>query len=147
MTDNDFVATATAEKRLREVLAARFPHHTGGLVGELADTLLAGAEITYLPRKRSVSILLRYPETAAPKPSNDKAVDPVPSDGYADKQSYDEAQLAMVVSGPIITPEGNTVTEADIPAVRDPKRPARFGEFHPTVTSAPEYHEDDYFTE
>ena len=144
MTENDYVATATAEKRLREVLAERFGESVD--VQYLMDTLLNTAEITYLPRKKSVSILLRYPETAPSKVLRQDGSDPtttapdgtpIPSDGYPDKATYDEAQLARVYGGDTITtPDGTPVT-----------RPARFGEFVPTVTSAPEYHEDDYFTE
>lgn len=135
MTENDYVATATAEKRLREVLAARFGRDINS--DELADVLLSDAEITYLPRKRTVSILLRYPETAAATPTVDANGETKEQreDGFtwADKEAYDESQLAKAYDNQ--------------PAVRDPKAPARFGEFQPTVTSAPEYHEDDYFTE
>ncbi len=144
MTENDYVATATAEKRLREVLAHQF--HDAGFLDDLAGVLLQHAEITYLPRKKSVSILLRYPETAPSKVLRQNGSDPtttapdgtpIPSDGYPDKATYDEAQLARVYGdgpGP-----GEPGHREDPPA----RGVARFGEFVPTATS----NESDYFTE
>jgi hypothetical protein len=150
--ENDYVATATAEKRLRDVLTERFDNAVD--TQYLMDTLLNAAEITYLPRKKSVSITLRVPETATTsKPAKNGKV---PSDGYPDKQTYDEAQLARVYddTDPVGTaadaeaPDMTPVPGAVEKFVRDSKpKVARFGEFVPMVTSAPEYHEDDYFTE
>lgn len=151
---NDFVATATAEKRLREVLAERFNGEPESHIASIARVLLKDAEITYLPRKRSVSILLRYPETAAPKPSNGK-VNATPEDLSDNPRSIQHPDNGEYANEPPIANQngdpmyGETIAPEviDAPAVRDPKRGARFGEFQPTVTSAPEYHEDDYFTE
>lgn len=144
--ENDYVATATAEKRLREVLRGKFGECK--LADDVAAVLLAETEITHLPRKKSVSITLRIPETATTsKPAKNGKV---PSDGYPDKQTYDEAQLAKVYDD---TDPVGTAADAEAPnlptetPVEERKRVARFGEFVPTVTSAPEYHEDDYFTE
>lgn len=131
MADNDYVATATAEKRLREVLAVRFGSLTKDLIDELAAILLTDAEITYLPRKRSVSILLRYPEKA--------------SQAILDRPASNGADVPGPASGKILRQDGSDpmVTEGD----NDKPKVARFGLFVPTVTSAPDYHEDDYFTE
>lgn len=138
--ENDYVATATAEKRLREVLAERFGGPDGIDGGDLAyrvgDVLLAVAEITYLPRKKSVSITLRVPETAAtPKPSKN-------GDGATTPPATFHAK-DVATSG---EPAAESATESSPPVASSP-RPARFGLYEPTVTSAPEYHDDDYFTE
>jgi len=127
MTDNDYVATATAEKRLREVLAERFGGSDGIDGGELAyrvgDVLLAVAEITYLPRKKSVSITLRIPETATAAPSK---------------------VLRQDGSDPtVINPNGSDVPAAESATLAPSPRVARFGEFVPTATTT----DDDYFTE
>lgn len=100
MSDNEYVATAAAEKRLREVLADRLAgvceEDRGGVTADnLTYILLDGAKIEYKPRTKTVLISLTLPDTAKPKP----VADPVPSDGYPDKGSYDEAQLARVYSG------------------------------------------------
>lgn len=138
MTENDYVATATAEKRLREVLAERFAYPTD--LDGVADALLAGAEITYLPRKRTVSILLRYPETVTTEPTVTTKGEPVsiPTDGPGEPD-YDPnagADIPDPVAGRDYMSDSSPTPKV-----------ARFGLFQPTVTSAPEYHEDDYFTE
>lgn len=131
MTENDYVATATAEKRLREVLEERFTDRE--FAGRLTTTLLSDAEITYLPRKKSVSIVLRVPATAGSKPIGDtvhRLGEELPTE-----------------------PEYNPTAGSDIPdpvAGRDymsdsipvPHQQARFGLFTPTSTD-----ESDYFTE
>lgn len=137
-TENDYVATATAEKRLREVLAERLggPDSIDGgeLAYRLGDILLAVAEITYLPRKKSVSITLRIPETApTPKATNG-------SKNLTEEQVAAGDGGSAEYGGP---PDAPNTTPKPQP---DP-RGARFGVFEPTVTSAPEYHEDDYFVE
>jgi hypothetical protein len=124
--ENDYVATATAEKRLREVLAERFDHELPDMADQMAEILLAGAEITYLPRKRSVAITLRVPATAPTVTSKEEPVS-IPTGG----PSHDDEEAASVMP---IEPGQNV----------EPKV-ARFGEYVPTVTSAPEYHDDDYF--
>lgn len=138
MTENDYVATATAEKRLREVLATMLPESG---VEHVAQILLTDAEITYLPRKKSVSILLRYPEKASQaildRPRTTLEDQHVAE--YGDKATYDEAQLARVYGdGPVDNNPGN---DNSIPEL---SRVARFGEFVPTVTSN---QDSDYFTE
>ena len=144
-TENDYVATATAEKRLREVLAERFGGSDGIDGGELAyrvgDILLAVAEITYLPRKKSVSIVLQVPETAqtpTPKSARNGATTEAPPSAIAD-----ETDGACPRCGGDGCPACTATPE---PAPDKPK-PARFGLYEPTVTSAPEYHDDDFFTE
>jgi hypothetical protein len=98
------------------------------LAYRLGDILLAVAEITYLPRKKSVSITLRIPETA-PTPKNLTEEQVAAGDGGS-------AEYGGPPDAPNTTPKPQP----------DP-RGARFGVFEPTVTSAPEYHEDDYFVE
>lgn len=74
MSDNDYVATAAAEKRLREVLADRLPGATESNVEDLALVLLDGAKIEYKSRAKQVAILLDLPDTATtrkPKPAAD----------------------------------------------------------------------------
>lgn len=129
MTENDYVATATAEKRLRELLAERFSHHTEALVTELGDRLLANAEITYLPRKKSVSITLRYPETASQNGGG--AATPPAASSARPAPTGDEAAV-----------ESATGTPPPAAPSSQPKV-ARFGEFVPTATS----NESDYFAE
>lgn len=138
--ENDYVATATAEKRLRDVLTERFDNAVD--TQYLMDTLLNAAEITYLPRKKSVSITLRIPETAtASKPAkNGRTLTP-------EQVAAGEGGSAEYGAPPDSTPVDNNPGNDDSIPEDKPKRPARFGEFVPTVTSAPEYHEDDYFTE
>lgn len=65
MSENDYVATAAAEKRFREVLAARFPNHTLDLIEELAARLLADTKIEYKARAKQVTITLDLPDKAA----------------------------------------------------------------------------------
>lgn len=72
MTDNDYVATAAAEKRLREVLADRLAdvceEDRGGVTADnLTYILLNGAKIEYKPRTKTVLISLALPDTAKPK--------------------------------------------------------------------------------
>ena len=64
---NDYVATAAAEKRLREVLTARLGEYceedTGGVTADnLAYILLSGAQIEYKSRAKQVVISLDLPE-------------------------------------------------------------------------------------
>lgn len=75
MTDNDYVATAAAEKRLREVLAAE-PAFTQELADAIADSLLAGAKIEYKARAKQVTITLDLPDKAtATKPAPETATE------------------------------------------------------------------------
>lgn len=69
---NDYVATAAAEKRLREVLAVRFSYTDQIFVDGLADMLLAEAQIGYKPRTKEVTISLKLPDKAAVKEALDK---------------------------------------------------------------------------
>jgi hypothetical protein len=62
MTDNEYVATAAAEKRLREVLAARIH----GDIDALADAMLSGTRIEYKPRQKAVIVTMTLPDTAEP---------------------------------------------------------------------------------
>ena len=135
-TENDYVATATAEKRLREVLNDRLPQDSS-VVDSLTLVLLDGAKIEYLPRKKSVSITLRVPETApTPKTSGGTSTPPAtPADTPALTGGEPAAESATGVAAP-----------ADVPP-EPVSRGARFGLYEPTVTSNPDYHSDDYFAE
>jgi hypothetical protein len=64
VSENDYVATAAAEKRLREVLADRLPGATVRNVDDFAEVLLAGAKIEYKARSKQVVISLDIPDTA-----------------------------------------------------------------------------------
>lgn len=95
MSENEYVATAAAEKRLREVLADRLPEFDGGGVELVAVALLDGAKIEYKPRTKTVLISLDLPDTATtrkPKAVTETAdgseplateLGPEHSDGYA----------------------------------------------------------------
>lgn len=67
MPENEYVATAAAEKRLREVLADRLPGASVSNVDDLATVLLDGSEIDYKPRTRKVTISLTLPEKGSTK--------------------------------------------------------------------------------
>lgn len=133
--ENDYVATATAEKRLREVLAHQF--HDAGFLDDLSAVLLAGAEITYLPRKKSVSIVLRVPATAGSKPTadNSEAASVMPIRSGENVEQYNPNGSDV----PDDTPVLGATTVGDVQAAA---RGARFGLFTPTSTD-----ESDYFTE
>lgn len=134
--ENDYVATATAEKRLREVLAERFAGTGPDTLDGLMSVLLAGAEITYLPRKKSVSIVLRVPATAGPTVTPKGEPVNIPTDG----PSYDTEPVPSAIDPELGVPRPSDYppTEPTAPA----PRAARFGLFTPTSTD-----ESDYFTE
>lgn len=147
--ENDYVATATAEKRLREVLADRFAGTGPDTLDGLMSVLLAGAEITYLPRKKSVSIVLRVPATAK---NGDGAATPrtepeSPGDGTPAGPAVESATGTPPPAAPsprAVNPNGSDVPEAGVPDDSPySKRSARFGLFYP----ADRVSEGDYFTE
>lgn len=115
MSENEYVATAAAQKRLREVLTAAYE----GLdvhVETLADVLLENAKIEYKARAKQVVISLDLPDTAT------------------------TAQPSKVLrkdgSDPIVTaPDGTPI--ASEPAVPQP----HIGSFVPTADYEPT--EDD----
>lgn len=88
MSDNDYVATAAAEKRLREVLADRLPGATESNVDDLAIVLLDGAKIEYKSRAKQVAILLDLPDTAATKKPKAVAAKPDTDDGSTGSAEY-----------------------------------------------------------
>ena len=58
----DYVATAAAEKRLREILAARFGEHD---IEDLAQALLSSdVQIEYKPRLKAVLVTIPLPDKA-----------------------------------------------------------------------------------
>ena len=121
MSENEYVATAAAQKRLREVLTGYLGHIDSRIVETFADALLAVAQIEYKPRAKAVLISLPLPDKAALSVTGTgmdlsqavtETAEPVPSDGYPDKQSYDEAQLARVYGG-----EQETVQAPPVPHI------------------------------
>lgn len=76
MSDNEYVATAAAEKRLREVLKDRLPGATDSNIEDLALVLLDGAKIAYKARSREVTISLILPETGKTKTASKATVEP-----------------------------------------------------------------------
>jgi hypothetical protein len=104
---NDYVATAAAEKRLREVLTDRFPHHTEQLVEELAATLLFGAKIEYKARAKQVTITLDLPETATarkPKAADGDTIDSGPAFSPDDAADTDGTPNTPAPPTPHIAP-------------------------------------------
>jgi hypothetical protein len=72
LSENEYVATAAAEKRLCEVLADKLGRDYD--IEEIALTLLHGAKIEYKARAKQVVISLDLPDTAAtrkPKAADD----------------------------------------------------------------------------
>lgn len=150
VTENSYAATATAEKRLREVLADRFGPSAD--VDALADALLEDAEIEYLPRKKSVSIRLMVPETASTKPKLAVAVGAEqavtilddPTDGRCPRCGGDGCPACSAAANdtPVlgVTTVGDVRAAADLPHDRGSVVP-----FTP-LPAAVDY-DDDFFTE
>lgn len=65
MSENDYVATAAAQKRLREVLTGYLGHIDDRIVETFADALLSVATIEYKSRAKQVVISLDLPDKAA----------------------------------------------------------------------------------
>lgn len=97
MSDSsEYVATAAAEKRLREVLGDLA---TDALVARLCE----GVKVEYKPRLKSVVLTVGLPDAATPVTKTD----PTPAGSSAEpeltKEQYDEQQLATVyASAPIL---------------------------------------------
>lgn len=73
---NEYVATAAAEKRLREVLAAKLPYPTDA--DAIAELLLSGeVGIEYKPRAKAVLITLPLPDKAPSKLLRKDGSDPL----------------------------------------------------------------------
>lgn len=104
VTENDYVATAAAEKRLREVIRGKFGECK--LTDDVTATLLDEAEITYLSRKKTVSILLRLPDTAPAKASSSKVLR---NDGV------DPTNLGAINATPVDNNPGNDDSIPDLP--------------------------------
>lgn len=116
MSDNDYVATAAAEKRLREVLDDRLP---GGFhVEDIAVALLAGAKIEYKPRTKQVLISLDLPDKAT-----------------ASKAIVEPSEAVTAPEGTPVAGEQETTQAAPIP---------RLAPFAPKIDPDAEY-EDIHF--
>jgi hypothetical protein len=91
LSENEYVATAAAEKRLREVLAARFDSETRA--ESVAVALLDGARIEYKARAKQVTITLDLPDKAATKaPTEPVAVETAdPNPGFSPDDAADTA--------------------------------------------------------
>lgn len=63
-TENDYAATAVAEKRLREILSVRFDHELPDMADQMAEILLADTQIEYKPRAKAVTITITVPDKA-----------------------------------------------------------------------------------
>jgi hypothetical protein len=101
---NDYVATAAAEKRLREVLAARLGRDYD--IDEIADALLADTKIEYKARAKQVGITLDLPDKATPK------ADPTPDTGSSVEPDFEPGgnvqgppQPHIVPFAPVLDPE------------------------------------------
>ena len=92
MSDSsDYVATAAAEKRLREVLGEL-------ATDELVARLCEGVKVEYKPRLKSVVLTVGIPDAATPVT---KTVDPTPAGSSAD-DSNPPAQNPEAVYAPIL---------------------------------------------
>lgn len=103
MSENEYVATAAAEKRLREVLTDRLPGATESNVDDLALVLLDGAKIEYKARAKQVVISLDLPDVAATR--KPKGAEVAPEGVTAETEPHDvHAGTPEIVQGPHIAP-------------------------------------------
>lgn len=63
MSENEYVATAAAQKRLREVLGGYLGHIDSRITETFADALLAVSKVEYKSRAKQVVISLDLPGT------------------------------------------------------------------------------------
>lgn len=101
MSENDYVATAAAEKRLREVLSARMQYHTEALVEEIAVLLLDGAQIEYKSRAKQVVISLDLPDKATVDAARGQLAATAAS---AESQAIIESETSQAPPSPRIVP-------------------------------------------
>ena len=94
MSENDYVATAAAQKRLREVLTVAFKHTDDAFIDSLADALLSHAGIEYKPRAKAVLITLELPDKAVLGAALDQLAETAAT-------SSEEAASAMPVTAPL----------------------------------------------
>lgn len=139
MTQNEYAATATAEKRLREVLTERLGE--SDLSDRLAAILLQHAEIEYLPRKKSVSIRLKVPEFAEtnPKPATK-------TEGGTADLPHDTGVVTADFPPEGVHSSTAGLVAGDLQPDDVAPKPATVGAFLPYQVN-PEEYEDDFFTE
>lgn len=117
--ENDYVATAAAQKRLNEVLVVALAHMTEAEVEQLADALLRSATIEYKSRAKQVVISLDLP---------DKAVIGAARDQLAENAATASEEAASVMPvQPQGTPEPETVQAPPQPHIT-PYQPKQFAE-------------------
>lgn len=85
---NDYTATATAEKRLREILKDRLEGYVDPeTLFEIGQMLLAHATIELKPRLKAVQILIPIPQPKPEPKLGEFSPKPVPEDGYNDEEA------------------------------------------------------------
>ena len=117
MSENEYVATAAAQKRLREVLTGYLGHIDSRIVETFSDALLAVAQVEYKPRAKAVLITLPLPDKAALSQMGtaadlDQAVTETEGAGNelgaepvsAEDQAYAEAEITQAPPQPHIVP-------------------------------------------
>lgn len=114
--ENDYVATAAAQKRLNEVLVVALAHTTEAEVEALADALLRSATIEYKSRAKQVVISLDLP---------DKAVIGTARDQLAENIATASAEAASAM--PVQPAEPETV-QAPLQPHITPYQPKQFAE-------------------
>jgi len=122
--ENDYVATAAAQKRLNEVLVVALEHHTEALVEEVSAALLSVAKIEYKARSKQVVISLDLPDTATIGNARDKLAETAADSGPA-----------AAAPGVEIAPEGVTLPGPPQPHI---------GAYVPKQFAEPDY-EDVHF--
>jgi hypothetical protein len=65
LSENEYVATAAAQKRLREVLTGYLPSIDSKIIETFADALLSTSTVEYKSRAKQVVISLDLPDKAA----------------------------------------------------------------------------------
>lgn len=129
---NDYVATAAAEKRLREVMRGKFGECK--LADDVADVLLAETRIEYKPRLKAVQIQLPIPAVATNVAKT--RVDIPLTDQQADA-------LASVAASPDVPPPfpGESLG-ISVHNLANPPAPT-FGQFWPKPEPADGYEDAD----
>jgi hypothetical protein len=103
LSENDYVATAAAQKRLREVLAGQFAYPTDS--DAMADVLLSAptVKIEYKARAKQVVITLDLPDTATVKPKATETETPTDG-GEAVAEATPEPETVQAPPQPHIVP-------------------------------------------
>ena len=127
MSENEYVATAAAQKRLREVLGGYLGHIDDRIVETFADALLAVSKVEYKSRAKQVVISLDLPDTAALSQMGTAA-------------NLDQAVTETATPEPL---PGDTVVEPEPENVQAPPQP-HIAAFQPKQFAEPDF-EDVHF--